>query len=445
MYRTLTILSIFFLLLSCKEDEGSQDENPNSVAVGDKIYTIEDGFDQEGARGQYLANSFKISVTDFEGKPQYAQISFELSDEGGRVTEVYDSEPGEEDWIVFRWKLGCQDETQTLTIKDNVCNISKDGCVDVTIFEITINTSEPTAGWVEACYEFDFGYSSIEKIFTHEDELFVYTYSDLFVTDDITTNSWNEINTSTQLDEYNDVWHFENGEMIFNSGSSLYLSENNGRNWSNIYVPSYGDGQITILANGKYLYISEYSQSVYESPDKGNTWNVLISDLASLTGESYTGVLAITSSANIGYVITKNHYIIEINLSSNNVHTFSSDAWNGYANVDEAYAMVEGNHLILVTNDYSNYEASVLNLNTDSQTSSFGLASSGTLIKDSGKIYLLPEYNQDHYYEYDGGNFEFKPLDLEESGSYYYGRLTIFNGKPVYYSSSSNKFYYYND
>lgn len=446
MKQILSVFAFVVLFFSCNDDDSSSNTSPYSVAIGNKIYTIEEGYDQQGFLGQYLQDDIKISVTDFEGKPQYADLSFELSDEGGYVSSVYDYEiEDEEDWLVFRWKLGCTDDEQTLTIKDNVCNISKDGCVDVVIFEITVDVDdEPVDGWVEVCFEFG---STVKNMFSHEDEFIVYTYYNMLVSTDITSNVWEAVSTPRLLDEYDDVQHFENGDMLYEEGSYYYVSTNKGRSWSNVNVPiSYGDGWITILANGDYLFVSEYSNTVYKSTDRGNNWTDVIADIASLTGDYYTEPVAIASSGNTAYVVTNNHYVIQIVGDNTTLHAFNDNAWSYYSELDNTYAVVQDGYIVLLINDYYAYQTRVLDLSTNSISSAIDLPSAMNLITDNDQVYLMPVSNRDYYYEYANGSFKYQSLDLPEStNSYNYGYLTMFKGQLIYFNSSSQKLYYYND
>ena len=453
MKQLVPVILIALVLFSCKDDEVSDTENPYAVAVGGKIYTIEQGADQTGARGQWLEEDIKVSITDFEGNPEQADLILELSDEDGVVypSSYYNEEveEGEEDWLGFKWKLGCYEKIQTLTISVNVCGVSRDGCFDALLFELIINTGTPSKGWAEVC--FDFGnYTDIDRLTVHEDELLVFTNLGLFTTNDLNNNDWTEYDNSIEISKSTKIWHFENGEMLYESGHYLFLSETNGRSWESIVLPGYSSSykRMTILSNGSYAGINESSGTVYLSNNKGNNWTAIIDDITDITGEVSSQVKDIVSEANKIYIITEDSRVIEYDDGTTTLHEFPSSSWDYRASMRDYYSLIQNGSIILGSSYGPETNILALNLTTDQVTSTLVLDDYNDyyMSEDHGNLFVFTENFTDSYHYYNNGAFSTIDANLSSNNSsYYFGQMIIFNGNPVYYSDAQDQLYYYND
>jgi hypothetical protein len=132
----IPFIALFAFLFSCNEDDApAPDPNKLSTVVGDYIYTVLQGNNQNGAAGQYLAQDIKIIITDLSGRSVNRNFEFELSDATGSVD--YSNYYLLYDTVVVRWKLGYNAVEQNLTVTDtNTCGIAKNGCIDVEIFKL---------------------------------------------------------------------------------------------------------------------------------------------------------------------------------------------------------------------------------------------------------------------------------------------------------------------
>lgn len=445
MKQLIAVLLTALVLFSCKEDDETGSNNPNSVAIGGKIYTIEQGADQSGSKGQYLDEYIKIGVTDFEGNPVNVTLNFELSSEEGSVVQVSPSEEeDEEHWLIYAWKLGCTDAVQTLTITVNECGVSRDGCVDVTVFELTVNADEPTSGWVEACYQFS--YSDINRFVVNNGELLAYTDYGLYVTEDVSYDSWSGRSTSEYLDYNDEVWHFGNGSMIIEGDYYPYISENNGREWKALNTPGsyYYTKRIVVLDDNSLLAIVNNYSAVYMSTDGGSNWSSIISDIQDETGtNSY--VRSIASEGNKAYIITDDYKVIEYHDGTTKVHEFANGSWDA-TSMENFYVTAENNKIILVHSYSNDYNVRVLDMTTDQLESVRELDAAYRVIRDLDDLYLIPRFASNTYYRYNGKSFDMMDFDLPDQGDYgFYGQVTVFKGSPVFYSSQSNQLYFYKD
>ncbi|UXX80326.1 glycoside hydrolase [Reichenbachiella carrageenanivorans] len=441
MKHFFVLFLVAFCLFSCKDDEQSED-NPYSIAIGNKIYTIQQGADQEGAMGQLLEEEIKISITDYEGKPLSASLEFVVTD-GGTIDQVESTEVGEENWVVLKWQLGCRYEKQTLIIIDDyVCNISKEGCVDVKLFEIEITVGPAGKGWTMACSDTGFG-DDLKRFIVQKNELLAYTSDGLYVTKNVENNNWEKVNSNKYFNQDYTVNQFESGELVLFSGYYNYISLDNGRTWETIPFPgsSYDYKRLTILSNGDYVSIYDGSRDVFISSDAGSSWTTAIDDISTLTGD-YTKIKAITSDGNKAYIFTENFDVIVYENGNTTLHTFQEYSWGSYSMRYFDAQVHDGLLFLSVQYSYTNYIA-VLDLSTDTVVGSFAIQSSFHVLKQDDKLYLIPEKATNFYYEYYQGSFLIKELNYLNSDNYSSGVMTIFKGFPIHYSNQTQKLNYY--
>ena len=445
-FLVLFILSV--VLFSCDEDSPSGENNPNAIAVGNRIYSIEHGADQIGTKGQFLEDTIKISITDYEGKPVASDLSFELSSDEGQVIKLNSTIEGEEDWLHYLWQLACSDVEQTLTFIDNICDISRDGCTDVDVLEISVQANQSASGWIEACYNFN-GSNDVKRFVVFNDKLYAYTSYELFSTQVVSTNQWQELETSKILGAYDVVSNYNNSQLVYSDYSTTYVTDDL-ISWSQVSMPYtlYGHEKMAILNNGTFVAVGEYSNRVYTSSDNGFNWTESISNISDITLNYSSKIVAITANENTAYIITDDDNVIALTNGIAKLHSFDSYSW-GDIDISYAHAIFHEGFLILYYYDNSfydsDYKAVVLNLSGNSVVSETILGGSITVHQDQGKIYFI-ENSTDAYYDFRNGYLEFNYFNLPEiKGNYYTsGESTIFNGQRVFYSNTNNKLYYYN-
>ena len=437
------ILPILLILViaSCGEDDNPTPADGNTKVIGEKVYRLLQGEDQTGVLGQALAEEIHVKVTNIEGRPILAHLQVEASDPGAEV--VVQRSPEEEDVFIIQWRLGCDETRQTLTIKDNVCGIAKEGCIDVDIFEITVTTGSRVSGWFESCQYFYFSHSA--KLHASDRWLGIVTVGQVHSTSNPRSGPGQWLTSRTPAGtSYSRVQTAPSGEIYFPHNSDFYISEDRGQNWTLVDAPidRYHDNKLFILGKNDYACASAYSDEVYLSTDKGRTWDLLV-DISQITYGQSNGLQSIASDGDKIYVLVDNNRIIEISGGSATVIEFDYDSWPRRGGLWDYQTLIQDNKIFHMYRNDVIYE---IDPGSNSASKILDMPRPSEMILSLREIYLVN--NSNSYYKYQNGSFVSKTFSLPAkfSNNPYLNirTLTFYQGSPAFIDSDGKLFYYIN-
>ncbi len=429
---------LILVAASCDEDDNPNPTDGSTKVIGDKVYRLVQGEDQTAALGQLLAEDIHVQVTDLEGKPVFTHLQVEASDPGANVLLQRSQE--EEDLFIIRWRLGCDETQQTLTVKDNVCGIAKEGCIDVNIFEITVTTGNQVSGWFESCQTFSYSYDS--KLYSNDEWLGIVTRGQVYSTSDPGPGTGRWLMTQAPSGtSYSRMEIAPPGEIYFSYGGDFYISEDRGQNWTIVDAPidRYYGNKLFILGKDNYACASEYSNKVYLSTNKGKTWDLLV-DISQTTHGQSNNLQSIVSDGDKTYVLANNNRIIEISGGSTTIKEFDHGSWPSWGSLWDYQTLVQDHKILHL---YRNDVIYGIDLESNSASKVMDMPGHTEMILSQGEIYLVS--NSNSYYKYQNGFFASKRFNLPNNIGQGYSRivsLTFHKGSPAFLTSNGKFFYY---
>lgn len=434
--KKIWVFLLFLIAVSCSDEDNTPAPiDVDTKVIGDFTYSLLQGNDQTGIYGQLLPNEIELRISDRTGKPIEGNLQYEISDASGSLGYQY-----LDGTISLYWWLGCNEGFQTLKITDNICGLAKDGCIDVEIFEIQAIASDTVKGWFASCE--GFGYGEDLRIFADDEWVSIITSQHVYTTSDPITGSWLEITPSYDL-RYTSIKTSASGAIYYCHRNNCYVSEDVGKNWSRVSIPANyysSNSEFYILESGKYIFALEYD--VYESIDKGQSWDVIL-DLFDPSTEPAGYVRSVVGNSDKTYVIADNGVILETkDTTLPIIHKFDFNSWPGEGDLTDYFAIIEGDKILL---SYKGREIYEINLTSNTASKVLDLSIGAQMIRSAGNIYLVDNSNTYHHYQ--NGSFVSKSFESPPNLPFINERiesLTFFKGAPAFVDTGGTFFYYIN-
>ncbi|MEM9896817.1 MAG: hypothetical protein AAF789_10645 [Bacteroidota bacterium] len=434
MKLNLFVIVLIVVSISCSQDDESVGVNGSrSKVVGDYIYYLLDGDQQEGSFGGLL-EEIRILKTDFQGNVIPFNVSFSLSDESGSFSgNTYYS-----DTIKITWKLGCSDPVQYLTVTDeNVCGLNKNKCIPVDIFDIEAkaNSSQAT-GWLRPCLPVEF--PSIQNVFVNGDRIFLLSNDRVYSSSNPAGFPWIESGT---IDNF---WSGQarvtkSGRLYIYTENVIHILSESGLTWATSQNPYSwnSDIQIESTNDGEFFMIGSYDSRVFASLT-GSSWSRFL-DLETILNNSWnSNAQALAVGSDSIYIATSSSSTLvtaDINNAGHNFWIFPN-TWSSSSRVNEMDAFVAGNHLVLKDRYYTNV---------------ISLSSSAAIRYEHGYDSRFMISSDQLYIGYDGDRMMvFNNQDLishvfnlppQHESSYYSSVIGMYFKYPVFWSSNGITFY----
>ena len=431
------IMAFLLVLItaSCNDDnDPTVDDDSASKVIGENIYRILQGNDQTGAFGQVLPEGIEIEITDLQGNKRSRNLTFETSDPTSEVVRTVLTKDGT---FSIQWKLGCDQQLQTLTILDNnVCGIAKSGCIEVEIFKIRADAGGELTGWFESCETLEVGYD--HRLISNDQFLVIASNNVIYSTSDPIAVSW----STGSMPQYsgNQPIHFgPAGEIYYKASGNFYLSSNQGKSWSVVNIPNqnYYDNRLITLENGDFVYARRNSPEVSYSSDQGKSWDVLLNISKATDGQSLSAQ-ALVSDGNRLLVVADNNKVIALQNADTTLHEFVFNTWPPYASLSTFEAISHDNKIFL-NNGRTIY---ILDLSNNTASGVLNIDYRTRMIKPGNQVYLVEKTN--NYWQYENGSFVSKTFSLPESLQQAYSRISsvnFFKGSPVFIDTRRKLFY----
>ena len=444
--RVYLLLILVYMLASCQsDDEPRPDNEVFRKVVGGNVYTVVGGVDQHGAPGQYLSEEIKIIVRDHDGNIVRTQLAYELSDESGDVIRggyMYN-----EDTLTFRWKLGCNELDQRLTIIDkDVCDLYEGQCVEVELFEIGARADgDIDEGWYTPCVPYVKGYTRQSLVSDHR--ILIIKDRAILSTRDLLNSSWEVIDFASAPDAVfnmlpsGDVFYFDNSL----GGKFLSVGSNTWRR-SDFPIKAYAGFEITQTANGRYFLITEYDWNVYAS-DNGIDW-VKYADIREQT-DDYATIHGSATDGNMVYVLNNKGDVVELNAANGKIETyrFRNASWASYQSVIGDFNIYAREGIIFISGQSEHGHSKkkkLVTLDLDKEKyKKHDFKSAYNMFYSEGQIFIMKEGYEVKKWS-DG---EFISVDFPKPAiDYNPANVGFHQGKPVLIQGpDSLKIYYYVD
>ncbi|MEM7549848.1 MAG: hypothetical protein AAF363_09240 [Bacteroidota bacterium] len=430
-----------FLFQGCNNDN-PEPEDPNIKVVGNTIYRIVEGSNLSGSRGQILNGQIVLEMTDLQGNPLFKNLRYELSDED---SEIFVNSSFDDGQVRIDWKLGCNDLTQSISVIDNVCGIAKDGCIDVTIFEINSSANEPISnGWFQSCQNYSFLDVYDDNFLSDDERFIVVTDFGIYSTEELIRGSMSFINLNQNYGN-TEVRMGDNGDIYYMSYTELYLNKKGTTSWDEIDLPSnaYSVNQVAIMENGNIVFADDFSSTLFLSTNNGNSFQEILNVFNETDGLAYN-IQSVVTSGNKLFIVTQNNNVLEWENGVVKRYQFAANSWDSWGNIYDFESEFSNNKIFLNEN---NRELYVLNLDTETVVGAANFSYNSNLVKSGEDIYIT--YNNTTEYQKFTGTY-FEPFDVElPSGDFGYtninvARMSFFKSSPVVFTNRGDLYYFVN-
>lgn len=438
MKNYILLLLAIVILLGCKEDEEIIETDEFTVVVGNHLYTLIQGDDQLGAKGQILPEEILIKVTDLGGDVVNRNLKFEPSSLDSRAEAIsFNSETGHE---TIQWRLGCDGASQSLQILDRFCSSNSNECEDVVIFEIAASARDFQEGWNRSCQQFE-GVQSDSRIYIGNDQVFVAARNILYQTTDVSSGSWEFHEPEESLPGNTQMFSKADNAVFREKYGHFFITGHNGSGWYDYSYTIYNAYEIdsrVVSTHTASDYLIEYgSDVVLKKPSTFNYyWDEFIS-ISEVTDNASSQPQAIAVDGDQVFIATTTSSLIQIEDGVSSVLSFPEYSWASYSGDFENFQLEISDQIAF--HIFQNNILTVLDLSTSTvidQVESEYLRIAGNM----DAVYILDGGDGD-YWTFEEGQLTKKKFDIPEEAGNYIVDVNFFQSEPIFLTLDGYFFY----